>query len=242
MQNLSKELRTWTSFSTAQGTYYTCTLTKTPILLTNFLLLRIVPNGTILDCSEETWELTMDLNVRSAFRICQALIPIIVDKGNSCSIINMSSMASSLKGVTNRFAYSVSKAALLGLSKSIAADFIHQGIRSNAICPATVDTPSLRGRIADSPDPNQALKDFLGRQKMGRFGTPEEIAYLALYLASDEVLSSFQYMPFHIFNFFSLLMLLERNSLLMVVGVFETGKIFRKFNNLKQVLHIFLQN
>jgi len=146
----------------------------------------IVPSGSILETSEETWDVTMDVNVRSAYRICQALIPIVLKNGNTCSIINMSSMASNLKGVPNRFAYSVSKAALLGLSKSIAADYITQGIRSNAICPATVDTPSLHGRIASSQDPEQALKDFLSRQKMGRFGTPEEIALLALYLASDE--------------------------------------------------------
>jgi len=129
----------------------------------------------------------MDVNVRSAYRICQAFIPLIIKNGTGCSIIHMSSMASSLKGVPNRFAYSVSKAALLGLNKSIAADFIHHGIRSNAICPGTVDTPSLRGRLAAAPDPNQALKDFLGRQKMGRFGSAEEIASLVLYLASDEV-------------------------------------------------------
>jgi NAD(P)-dependent dehydrogenase (short-subunit alcohol dehydrogenase family) len=148
---------------------------------------RIVPGGTILDCDESTWEKTMDINVKGAFYICQALIPIAIKSGTGCSIINMSSVASSLKGVVNRFAYSVSKGALLALNKSVAADFIGQGIRSNAICPGTVDTPSFKGRVSESPDPVQAMKDFLARQKMGRLGTAEEIAALALYLASDEV-------------------------------------------------------
>jgi len=146
----------------------------------------IVPGGTVLDTDDATWDLTLNLNVRSAFHVCQALIPIVLKNGNSCSIINMSSMASSLKGVENRFAYSVSKGALNALTKAVAADFISQKIRVNAICPGTVDTPSFRGRVGSAEDPTKAMSDFVARQKMGRLGTAEEIAALALYLASDE--------------------------------------------------------
>jgi len=146
----------------------------------------IVPGGSILETDDATWDITMNLNCRSAFHICKALIPIVLKNGNECSIINMSSMASSLKGVENRFAYSVSKGALNALTKAIAADFIGQKIRVNAICPGTVDTPSWRDRVNSAEDPDKARADFIARQKMGRLGKPEEIAALALYLASDE--------------------------------------------------------
>jgi len=159
------------------------TITRVDVI---FNCAGIVPGGTVLDCDEETWNRSLDLNAKGAFLMCQALIPIVLKNGNSCSIVNMSSVASSLKGVVNRFAYSVSKGALNALTKSIAADFIGQKIRANTICPGTVDTPSFQGRVSSSADPAKAMQDFLARQKMGRLGTAEEIAALALYLASDE--------------------------------------------------------
>jgi len=146
----------------------------------------IVTGGTVLTTDDETFDFTMKLNVKGAFHICKALIPIVLKNDNYCSIINVSSMASSLKGVENRFAYSVSKGALNALTKSIAADFIGQKIRVNAICPGTVDTPSFQGRVNSAEDPKKALQDFIARQKMKRLGSPEEIAALAVYLASDE--------------------------------------------------------
>jgi len=145
-----------------------------------------VPGGSILETSDATWDLAMNLNVKGAFWTSQAFIPLSLGAGKGLSIVNMSSAASSIKGVPNRCAYSVSKGALIALTKSIAADFVGQGIRANNICPGTVDTPSFRGRVAESADPSQAMKDFIGRQKMGRLGTAEEIAALALYLACDE--------------------------------------------------------
>jgi NAD(P)-dependent dehydrogenase (short-subunit alcohol dehydrogenase family) len=146
----------------------------------------IVPGGSILEADDATWNLALDVNARGAFWVCQALIPIVLKNKGTCSIVNMSSVASSIKAVENRFIYCVSKAALLAVTKSIAADFVGKGIRANNICPGTVDTPSWRGRVNASPDPQKALADFIGRQKMGRVGTAEEIAYLALFLASDE--------------------------------------------------------
>ena len=157
---------------------------------------RIVPGGSILEADDATWTTTMDINVRGAFWVCQALIPRVLKNKGTCSIINMSSVASSLKGVENRFIYSVSKGALIALTKSIAADFVGQGIRANNICPGTVDTPSFRGRVGASNDPKQALANFIARQKMGRLGTAEEIAHLAVYLASDEVSIQSRSFPF----------------------------------------------
>uniref|UniRef100_A0ACB8E8N6 Diacetyl reductase [(R)-acetoin forming] 2 n=1 Tax=Sphaerodactylus townsendi TaxID=933632 RepID=A0ACB8E8N6_9SAUR len=127
--------------------------------------------GTILDCEEKDWDFTMTVNMLEQ---------------KSGNIINMASVASSVKGVANRCVYSTSKAAVIGLTKSIAVDFVDQGIRCNCICPGTVDTPSLRERIQASPNPEQALKGMVSRQKMGRLGTPEEISHLFVYLASDE--------------------------------------------------------
>jgi len=144
-----------------------------------------VAGGNILECSDEDWDFSFNLNVRAMFHMMQAVLPGMVEKGGG-SIINMSSVASSLQGVVNRFVYSASKAAVLGMTKSVAADFIGQGIRVNAIAPATVQTPSLDDRINSSPDPVQARKDFIARQPMGRLGNPEEIASLAVYLGSDE--------------------------------------------------------
>jgi len=145
----------------------------------------MVPNGSILDCTEADWEAAFNLNVRSMFRMVKAFLPAMLGAGRG-SIVNMASVASSIKGVPNRFAYSATKAAIIGLTKSIAADFVQRGVRANAICPGTVDTPSLRDRLAAQPDPAKAYADFVARQPMRRFGRPEEIAALAVYLASDE--------------------------------------------------------
>lgn len=144
-----------------------------------------VHHGSILACDEADWDFSFELNVRSMFRLCKAFLPAMRKRGHG-SIINMASMASSMKGFPNRFVYGVTKAAVIGLTKSIAADFVRDGIRCNAICPGTVDTPSLRQRIATAADPIQAEKDFIARQPMQRLGRPEEIAPLVVYLASDE--------------------------------------------------------
>ncbi|CAH1228795.1 BDH2 [Branchiostoma lanceolatum] len=145
----------------------------------------MVHNGTIMDCEEADWDQTMNVNLKSMYFLCRAVIPKMVAQGSG-SIVNMSSSASNIKGVPMRFAYSVSKAGINGLTKAIAADFITKGVRCNSICPATVETPSLKERINATPDPVKARADFIARQKMGRVGKPEEIAALALYLASDE--------------------------------------------------------
>jgi 2-keto-3-deoxy-L-fuconate dehydrogenase len=144
-----------------------------------------VANGTVLDCTEEQWSLSLNLNVTSMFRLVRAVLPQMLDRGRG-SIINVSSVASSIKGVQNRCAYGVTKAAVIGLTKSIAADFVTKGIRCNAICPGTVETPSLHRRLEDTGDHDASLKAFIARQPMGRLGMPAEIAALALYLASDE--------------------------------------------------------
>nr|XP_020652056.1 3-hydroxybutyrate dehydrogenase type 2 [Pogona vitticeps]XP_020652057.1 3-hydroxybutyrate dehydrogenase type 2 [Pogona vitticeps] len=144
-----------------------------------------VHHGTILDCDEKDWDFTMNVNVRSMYLMIKAFLPKMLEQ-KSGNIINMSSVASSIKGVVNRCVYSTSKAAVIGLTKSVAADFIAHGIRCNCVCPGTVDTPSLRERIQASPNPEQAMKGFLARQKTGRFATAEEVAHLFVYLASDE--------------------------------------------------------
>ncbi|XP_029452848.1 3-hydroxybutyrate dehydrogenase type 2 [Rhinatrema bivittatum] len=144
-----------------------------------------VHHGTILECEEADWDFTMNVNVRSMYLLIKAFLPKMLEQ-KSGNIINMSSVASSIKGVVNRCVYSTSKAAVIGLTKSVAADFIEQGIRCNCVCPGTVDTPSLRERIQARPNPEQAFKDFLARQKTGRLATAEEVAHLFVYLASDE--------------------------------------------------------
>nr|XP_015106372.1 3-hydroxybutyrate dehydrogenase type 2 isoform X1 [Vicugna pacos]XP_031546309.1 3-hydroxybutyrate dehydrogenase type 2 isoform X1 [Vicugna pacos]XP_031546310.1 3-hydroxybutyrate dehydrogenase type 2 isoform X1 [Vicugna pacos] len=146
---------------------------------------RFVHHGTILDCEEKDWDFSMNLNVRSMYLMIKAFLPKMLAQ-KSGNIINMSSVASSIKGVVNRCVYSTTKAAVIGLTKSVAADFIQQGIRCNCVCPGTVDTPSLQERIQARPNPEEALSDFLKRQKTGRFATAEEIALLCVYLASDE--------------------------------------------------------
>ncbi|MBO6561097.1 MAG: SDR family oxidoreductase [Nisaea sp.] len=144
-----------------------------------------VHHGTILDTSDEDWDFSFNLNVKAMFRMCRAFLPAMLENGGG-SIINMSSVSSSLKGIPARCVYGASKAAVLGLTKSISADFLKQGIRCNAVCPGTVQSPSLDGRINAFDDPVQARKDFIARQPLGRLGTAEEIAAMVLYLASDE--------------------------------------------------------
>ena len=144
-----------------------------------------VHNGTILDCSAENWDFSFNLNVRSMFQTIKAVLPKMLAQQDG-SIINMSSVVSSIKGVPNRFVYSASKAAVIGLTKSVAADFVNQGIRCNAVCPGTVQSPSLEARLKATGDYETARKNFIARQPMGRLGTTGEVASLVTYLASDE--------------------------------------------------------
>ncbi|MCI9864406.1 SDR family oxidoreductase [Rhizobium skierniewicense] len=144
-----------------------------------------VHSGTILDCDEKDWDFSFDLNAKAMYRTCRAFLPAMLDHGKG-AIVNMSSVASSVKGVPNRFAYTASKAAVIGLTKSIASDFVTKGVRCNAICPGTVDSPSLHERLRATGNYEQALADFIARQPMGRIATPQEIAALVTYLASDE--------------------------------------------------------
>ena len=146
-----------------------------------------VANGSILEGTDEDWDFSFNLNVHSMYRLSKLSLPMMLENGGG-SIINMSSVASSIKGVINRCAYSTSKAAVIGLTKSIAADYVTKGIRCNAICPGTVDSPSMHQRLRDTGDYEQALNAFVARQPMGRVGTAEEIAAMAVYLASDESL------------------------------------------------------
>ena len=144
-----------------------------------------VHHGSVLECTEEEWDAAFDLNVKSMFRTIRAVLPGMLELGKG-SIVNMASVASSVKGVQSRCAYGATKAAVIGLTKSVAADFVGKGIRCNAVCPGTVDTPSLRARIAAQADPEKARAAFVARQPMGRLGTAEEIAALVLHLSSDE--------------------------------------------------------
>lgn len=144
-----------------------------------------VANGTILDCDEATWDFSLDLNVKSMFRMCKAVLPGMVARGNG-NIINMASAVGSIIAAPNRFVYGVTKAGVIGLTKAIAADFVAKGIRCNAVCPGTVETPSLNDRMRASGDYETARKSFLARQPMGRMATAEEIAALVVFLASDE--------------------------------------------------------
>lgn len=149
-----------------------------------------VHQGSILDCSDKDWDFSFDLNVKSMHHMIKTFLPGMLEK-KAGSIVNISSTASSIRGVANRYAYGATKAAVIGLTKAIAADFIKQGIRCNAVCPGTVESPSLGERInAVSRDSGRSLdrvrQDFVDRQPMGRLGTPEEVAWLVLFLASDE--------------------------------------------------------
>jgi 2-keto-3-deoxy-L-fuconate dehydrogenase len=144
-----------------------------------------VHDGTILDCDEADWDRSFDLNAKAMYRMVRAILPGMVERGRG-SIINISSVASSLRGVPRRCAYGASKAAVVGLTKSIAADFVAMGIRCNAICPGTVESPSLEDRLSATGDYDKARAAFIARQPMGRLGTAEEIAAVVLYLAGDE--------------------------------------------------------
>jgi 2-keto-3-deoxy-L-fuconate dehydrogenase len=143
-----------------------------------------VHHGSILECPEEDWDFSFDLNVKSMYRMIRAFLPGMLEAGGG-SIINMASVASSMRGLPNRCVYGSSKAAVIGLTKSVAADYIQQGIRCNCICPGTIESPSLDDRINAFADPVAARKAFIARQPIGRLGTPEEIAGMAVYLASD---------------------------------------------------------
>jgi 2-keto-3-deoxy-L-fuconate dehydrogenase len=149
-----------------------------------------VHNGTVLDCGDKDWDFSFDLNVKSMHRTIKAFLPAMLEK-KSGSIVNISSAVSSIRGVPNRYAYGATKAAVIGLTKAVAADFIKQGIRCNAVCPGTIESPSLEERIAalskqTGRSPEAVRQDFIARQPMGRLGTAQEVANLALFLASDE--------------------------------------------------------
>ena len=144
-----------------------------------------VANGTILDCDEDQWTFSFDLNVTAMYRMCRAFLPAMIEGGGG-SIINMASVASSIIAAPNRFAYGSTKAAIIGMSKAIAADFITKGIRCNAVCPGTVDTPSLQERMAATGDYEAGRKAFLARQPSGKLAQADDIAALVVFLASDE--------------------------------------------------------
>ncbi len=144
-----------------------------------------VHHGTVLDCTEDEFDFAVTLNVRSMYRTIRAFLPAMLEAGGG-AIVNMSSICSSLKAVNDRFLYGTTKAAVIGLTKSVARDYLSRGVRCNAICPGTVETPSLEARIQAFEDPEAARRAFIARQPMGRLAQAEEIAALALYLASDE--------------------------------------------------------
>ena len=161
---------------------FTKSLDRVDVLLN---AVGFVHHGTILECEENDWDFSSNVNVKSMYFMCKAIIPLMI-KQNGGSIINISSCASSFKGFPNRFVYGTTKGAVIGLTKAIAADFVKKNIRCNSIAPGTVFSPSWQDRVDQSPDPVQAKKDFIARQPMGRLGTAEEIAAVAVYLASDD--------------------------------------------------------
>ena len=144
-----------------------------------------VHHGSILDCDETAWDFSFELNVKAQYRMIRAFLPSMLSNGGG-SIINMASVCSSVKGIVQRAVYGASKAAVIGLTKSVSADYLRHGVRCNCICPGTVQSPSLNDRINAFEDPIQAREDFIARQPLGRLGTAEEIAAVAVYLASDE--------------------------------------------------------
>lgn len=148
----------------------------------------VVHHGSILELDDDAWEFSLNLNVTSMVRMCRAFVPSLLRRAKtegSASLLNMASMASSEKGFINRTAYGATKAAVIGLTKAIAADFVSQNLRCNALCPGTVDTPSLQGRIASAPDPLQAEKNFIMRQPMGRLATVHDLTPTIVHLLSD---------------------------------------------------------
>ena len=161
---------------------FTKSLDRVDVLLN---AVGFVHHGTILDCEEKDWDFSSNVNVKSMYFMCKAILPLMI-KQNGGSIINISSCASSFKGFPNRFVYGTTKGAVIGLTKAIAADFVKKNIRCNSIAPGTVFSPSWQDRVNQSQDPIQAKKDFIARQPMGRLGTAEEIAAVAVYLASDD--------------------------------------------------------
>ena len=161
---------------------FTKSLDRVDVLLN---AVGFVHHGTILECEEKDWDFSSNVNVKSMYFMCKAILPLMI-KQNGGSIINISSCASSFKGFPNRFVYGTTKGAVIGLTKAIAADFVKKNIRCNSIAPGTVFSPSWQDRVNQSPDPIQAKKDFIARQPMGRLGTAEEIAAVAVYLASDD--------------------------------------------------------
>jgi len=166
------------------------TIDELPPLSVLFNCAGFVHNGTILDCTPKDWDFSFNLNVRAMYMTIQCALPKMLaaheKTGAGASIINMASVAGSIKGIPNRFVYGASKAAVIGLTKAVAADFVAKGIRCNAIAPGTVDTPSLHDRINAYADPAEARKAFIARQPMGRLAKPEEIAPVVVFLASDE--------------------------------------------------------
>ena len=166
------------------------TIDELPTLDALFNCAGFVHHGSILDCTPKDWDFSFNLNVRAMYVTIRCALPRMLaefDKnGRGSSIINMASIAGSIKGLPNRFVYGASKAAVIGLTKSVAADYVQKGVRCNAIAPGTVDTPSLQERINAFPDPVEARKMFIARQPMGRLAKPEELAPIVVYLASDE--------------------------------------------------------
>ena len=162
---------------------------RTPALDVLFNCAGMVHHGSVLECDDDAWALSFNVNVTSMHRMIRAFLPGMLERAKttrSASIINTASIASSIKGLPNRYAYGASKAAVVGLTKALAADFVGQGLRCNALCPGTVDTPSLRGRIAAAPDPVAAEKNFIARQPIGRLATVDDITPMVVFLASDE--------------------------------------------------------
>lgn len=191
LETLSQEqplIRTYTLNVTKQAEI-DALVPRLPKLDGLFNCAGFVHNGNLLGISDEDWTFSFELNVTAMMRMCRAFLPGMIDQAagtGTASILNMASMASSIKGFPNRAAYGATKAAVIGLTKSIAADFVKQNLRCNALCPGTVDTPSLRDRIAASADPVQAEKDFIARQPMGRLATVSDIAPMIVYLLSPE--------------------------------------------------------
>lgn len=168
---------------------------KVPDILFNCA--GVVHNGTILESENSEWDFAFNLNAKAMYHMIKEVLPKMIKKGGG-SIINIASVSSSTKGIPNRFIYTASKAAVLGITKSVAADYINDGIRCNAICPGTIQSPSLEQRLKDMGNYEEAKKQFVARQPMGRFGEAEEVANLAVYLGSDA--SAFTTGQFHIID------------------------------------------